>query len=198
MGSQPMRAVHPPLVKNERDLRPYSGLPASAHAGPMPAALQDSPKPPTREPTRTNRRSLRLPIGVGAAILIVAIALAVLVFRDDSRSSNALATQQLVSLQQACPQWSGSSAPSVANMPGPAACTAMTGWMGQQLQSGRMTGAMMWGSASTMRGTCRQWVASVPSAASDDAQGWCDAMVTWMGQRIGGWDNWMMNGRMMG
>jgi hypothetical protein len=76
----------------------------------------------------------------------------------------------------------------------------MADWMGQKLQSGHMTGPMMWGSATTMDSVCRQWMntESRASLSTTASPGWCDAMVSQMQQHIGNWGDWMMNGNMMG
>jgi hypothetical protein len=76
----------------------------------------------------------------------------------------------------------------------------MTDWMGQQLRNGRMTGATMWGTATTLQTTCRQWMAAGSGSTSGGpaSPAWCGQMADWMAQHVGNWGNWMMNGNMMG
>ena len=169
--------------------------------GTMTDAREERPTATQPEPKVRRRRPLMLVIGLAAAVVVAAVAVGIALARDDNSSStNAVAARQLASMQQACQRWTGSSAPALGDTSASASCAAMTDWMGQQLQGGHMTGVMMWGSATTMRDTCSQWMATGPSAtaSASSSQAWCDAMVTWMGQRIGNWDDWMMNGRMMG
>ncbi len=162
---------------------------------------------PTATPPqpRARRRSTWLAMGLVATTL-VALAVGIVVFRGNDSTSTAnaasqqLASVQLTSVQQSCQQWSGSSAPTLGNgSPSTAWCTTMTNWMGQQLHNGRMTGAMMWGSATTLQNTCQQWMAGSGSTSGGTASpAWCGQMVNWMAQHVSNWDNWMMNGNMMG
>lgn len=141
------------------------------------------------------------------ATTLVAVGVGILVFRGNDSSSTAtaasqqLASAQLASVQQSCQQWSGRSAPSLGqSSPSAAWCTTMTGWMGQQLRNGRMTGATMWGSATTLQATCQQWMAAGSGSTSGGMAfpAWCGQMADWMAQHVGNWGNWMTNGNMMG
>ena len=62
----------------------------------------------------------------------------------------------------------------------------MTDWMGQQLRSQRMTGAMMWGSAATLQATCQQWMATGSGSTSGGtpSPAWCGQMANWMAQHV--------------
>jgi hypothetical protein len=128
------------------------------------------------------------------------VAIAVALSRNNGSSTGSLTNQQLASMRLVCQQWTGGSAPSLGNGPASASCVAMTNWMAQQLRGGHMTSMMMWGSATTMRDTCRQWRSQGGSGvtSSANAQVWCDGMVAAMQQRIGDWNGWMMSGHMMG
>lgn len=164
--------------------------------------------PTATPPQRRARRSSTWLLAVGlVAILLVALGVGIVVFRgnDPSSTGNAasqqLASAQLTSVRQSCEQWSGSSAPTLGNgSPSTAWCTAMTDWMGQQLRNGRMTGATMWGTATTLQTTCRQWMAAGSGSTSGGpaSPAWCGQMADWMAQHVGNWGNWMMNGNMMG
>ena len=164
---------------------------------------------PTSTPpqSRASRRSTWL-LAVGlAAIMLVAVSVGVVVFRGNNSSSTGtaasqqLASAQLTSVQQSCQQWAGASTPTVGNgSPSSAWCTTMTDWMGQQLRNERMTGAMMWGSATTLQTTCQQWMAAGSGSTSGEtaSPAWCGQMATWMAQHVGDWGNWMTSGNMMG
>jgi hypothetical protein len=162
---------------------------------------------PTATPPQpiARRRSTWLAMGLVATTL-VALGVGIMVFRGNTSSSTAnaasqqLASAQLTSVQQSCQQWSGSSASALGQgSPSAAWCTTMTNWMGQQLRNGRMTGAMMWGSATTLQTTCQQWMAGSGSTSGGTASpAWCGQMANWMAQHVGNWGNWMMNGNMMG
>ncbi len=165
---------------------------------------------PTSTPPRLKARRQRtwlLALGL-AAIALVALGVGLLVSRGTNSPSTStaatqqLASSQLTSVQQSCQQWSGSAAPTVGNSSANAAawCTTMTGWMGQQLRNGHITGAMMWGSAATLQSTCQQWMAtgSDSTGAGTASPTWCGGMAGWMAQHVGSWGNWMMNGNMMG
>ncbi len=130
-------------------------------------------------------------IGVGIGIAVVA--------SDDDDSDNAAVSDasRIASVEQACQDWMGSYS---GTRPNTDWCTGMGSWMSDQIGSGNMRGQMMWGNPDQMRSTCRQWMSSnttsTAPAAGDD---WCDSMVTWMGDHMdGNWDDWMMNGGMMG
>ena len=156
---------------------------------------------PSRAPERIARRRwgrlLRV-TGLVAAVLGTII-IGIAVSGDKSSSSGSLTARQLASIRQTCQQWSGSSGASVDGSPTRPACGRMSDWMSQQLHGARTTAPMMWGNATTMRATCRRWMATGAAGVSDaNAQTWCDDMVTWMTQHIGNWDRWMTNGHMMG
>jgi len=78
-----------------------------------------------------------------------------------------------------------------------ASCISMSDWMTKHLSDGRLTGSMMWGSATALRSTCGQWMTTETSGTAD-GNAWCDQMVTWMTQHVGNWDQWMMSSHMMG
>jgi hypothetical protein len=139
-------------------------------------------------------------IAAGLAIAILVIVGIVVFSGSGSSSTSVLADQQLASVQHVCEQWSGSSAPMLGTSSADVACTTMTDWMTQQLRNGRMTGPMMWGSATAMGDTCRLWMGtdSRSSVSGTASRGWCDEMVGWMRQHIANWDGWMMHGNMMG
>lgn len=149
---------------------------------------------------RNVRRCRTLVIAAGLAIAVLVIVGIVVFSGSDSSSTNALADQQLASVQQVCEQWSGSSTPLLGTSSASLACISMTGWMTQQLGHGRMTGPMMWGSAMAMGDTCRVWMGtdSRSSVSAVASPGWCNEMVDWMKQHIANWDDWMMHGNMMG
>jgi hypothetical protein len=136
-----------------------------------------------------------IPIGVTVAALII---IAVIVFTSDS--AGVTAEQQLASVRQACVQWSGNSAPRLGIDSASAACTTMADWMNGQLRNGQMTGPMMWGTATTMGATCRQWMntSARTTISATASSAWCDEMIGWMEQHISNWDGWMMTGNMMG
>jgi hypothetical protein len=170
------------------------------HAETMTDTLQElsSPRPPERT-TRPRWGRLLGVTGLVAAV-VGTIIIGIAVSRDDrSSSSGALTARQLASIQQTCHQWSGSSASSAHGTTNRAACTAMSDWMTQQLRGARTTGPMMWANATTMRDTCRQWMATGTAGVSGtNAQTWCDDMVSWMTRHIGNWHRWMTNGHMTG
>jgi hypothetical protein len=162
---------------------------------------------PTSTPPqpRASRRSPWLLVVGLAAIMLVAVSVGIVVFRGNNSStgtaaSQQLASAQLTSVQQSCQQWAGSSTPTVGNgSSGSAWCTTMTDWMGQQLRSQHMTGAMMWGSATALQTTCQQWMATGSGATSGTSSpAWCGQMSTWMASHMGDWGNWMTSGNMMG
>jgi hypothetical protein len=128
-----------------------------------------------------------------AALIIVGV----IVFSSDS---SGVSEQQLASVQRVCGEWSGNSAPRLGTSSASTACSTMADWMDQQLRNGKMTGPMMWGTATTMGSTCRQWMdtGSRASISTTPSPGWCNQMVSWMEQHVGDWGNWMMNGDMMG
>jgi hypothetical protein len=144
-------------------------------------------------PVRRHALWLILILLVVAALIIVGV----IVFSSDS---SGVSEQQLASVQRVCGEWTGNSAPRLGTSSASTACSAMADWMDQQLRNGQMTGPMMWGGATTMGSTCRQWMDtdSRASISSTPSPGWCNQMVSWMEQHIGNWGNWMMNGNMMG
>jgi hypothetical protein len=131
---------------------------------------------------------------VVAALVIVGF----LIFSSDS--SGVTDQQRLASVQRVCGEWTGNSAPRLGTSSASTACALMADWMDQQLRNGDMTGPMMWGSATTMGSTCRQWMRTQSGASitTPPSLGWCNNMVNWMEQHINNWDDWMMNGNMMG
>ncbi len=168
--------------------------------------MQTIPTATPPQPRARRRGTWLLAISVMATML-VALAIGIVVFRgnDSSSTGNAasqqLASAQLTSVQQSCQQWSGSSAPTLGQgSPSAAWCTTMTDWMGQQLRNQRMTGATMWGSATTLQATCQQWMAAGSGSTSGGtaSPAWCGQMANWMAQHVSNWGNWMMNGNMMG
>jgi hypothetical protein len=168
--------------------------------------MQTIPTSTPPQPRARRRSTWLLAVGL-AAIMLVAVSVGIVVFRGNNSSSTGtaasqqLASAQLASVQQSCQQWSGSSAPALGKgSPSSAWCTTMTDWMGQQLRSQRMTGAMMWGSATTLQATCQQWMATGSGSTSGGtaSPAWCGQMANWMAQHVGDWGNWMMNGNMMG
>ncbi len=134
-------------------------------------------------------------IGLAVAVLVI---IGVIVFGSDS--SGVTAEQQLASVEHACVQWSGNSAPRLGANSASATCSTMADWMNEQLRDGHMSGPMMWGTAATMGATCRDWLNTEPrtSVSTSASSAWCHEMVGWMEQHIGNWDDWMMNGKMMG
>jgi hypothetical protein len=155
-------------------------------------ALKDSP-----DGTSPFRRHALWLILIGLVVAAVVIA-AVILFSSDS--SGVADRQQLASVQRVCGEWSGNSAPRLGTSSASATCSGMADWMDQQLRNGQMTGPTMWGSATALGSTCREWMdtdsrASISTTASP---GWCSEMVSWMKQHIGNWNGWMMHGNMMG
>ena len=145
--------------------------------------------------TTAARRRWVLPV-VAVALLAIGlgVGLAIAAGRDGSSPSQASTAVQLTNVNQACTNW-------MMNTPNPPAgtnwCAGMTTWMNQQITSGQMMGAMMWGDPDRMLSSCRAWVTSNPGSAASST--WCDEMVTWMRQHMNGdWNGWMMNGSMMG
>jgi hypothetical protein len=77
----------------------------------------------------------------------------------------------------------------------------MNGRMGRNQSGGSgMMGSMMWQDPASMQATCERWMSTNPSGVStpSDTSTWCGQMVAWMDQHMGNWDDWMMNGPMMG
>ncbi len=149
-----------------------------------------------REASAVKRHAIWLiPIALAVAVLAI---VGLIVFSSDS--SGVSDQRQLASLQRVCEQWSGTSAPMLGTSSASSACTTLTGWMNEQLQSGRMTGPMMWGTATAIGTTCRQWIGtdSRSSVSATVSPAWCDEMVGWMEHHIENWNDWMMNGSMMG
>jgi hypothetical protein len=168
--------------------------------------MQTIPTSTPPQPRASRRSTWLLAVGL-ATIMLVAVSVGIMVFRSNNSSptgtaaSQQLASAQLTSVQQSCQQWSESSGPTLGSGSSSSAwCTTMTDWMGQQLRNGRMTGAMMWGSATTLQTTCQQWMATGSGSTSGGtaSPAWCGQMADWMAQHVGNWDNWMMNGNMMG
>jgi hypothetical protein len=55
----------------------------------------------------------------------------------------------------------------------------MTGWMRDQMQTGHMTGHMMWSNPAARRATCERWMATKPAVAGISTRA-CDDMAMWM------------------
>jgi hypothetical protein len=175
------------------DLRPYHCNGPLTDDEAMAGTVSTSSGPRVRW-----RRTWVIAAGLAIAVLVI---VGIVVFSGGgSSSTSALADQQLASVQRVCEQWSGSSAPMLGTSSASLACTTMTHWMTQQLRDGRMTGPMMWGSATAMGGACRLWMDtdSRSSVSGRASPGWCNEMVDWMKQHIANWDDWMMHGNMMG
>lgn len=139
------------------------------------------------------RRRWVLPL-VAVALLAAGIAVGVALADRDSTAGASTSTQ-VANMTAACNTWmtSGAAAPGGST----AWCSDMTAWMSQRVTSGQMMGSMMWGDPDRMLSSCRSWVQS--GASGVPAVSWCDDMVTWMRQHMSGdWNNWMMNGSMMG
>jgi hypothetical protein len=138
--------------------------------------------------------------------MVVAVTVGIVVFRGSNSTSTGtavsqqLASAQLNSVQQSCEQWAASSTPAGDGAPSSAWCTTMTDWMGQQLHNERSTGAMMWGSATTLQTTCQRWMAAGSGSTSGGtpSPAWCGQMANWMAQHVGDWGNWMTSANMMG
>lgn len=105
--------------------------------------------------------------------------------------------QQVTSTQRACQQWAAGYSLSAGTAPTGGWCTAMTGWMREQLHGGHITGPMTWNDATSMRNTCRSWMAKGPPAASGVSPQACDDMVVWMAEHAGSWSSWSAAGHMM-
>jgi hypothetical protein len=164
----------------------------------MAGTVLETPDSTSSGPRVRWRRTWVIAAGLAIAVLVI---VGIVVFSGGgSSSTSALADQQLASVQRVCEQWSGSSAPMLGTSSASLACTTMTHWMTQQLRDGRMTGPMMWGSATAMGGACRLWMDtdSRSSVSGRASPGWCNEMVDWMKQHIANWDDWMMHGNMMG
>jgi hypothetical protein len=171
----------------------------------MTYTMQTIPTSNPPQPRARGRSTSLLAVGL-AAIMLVAVGVGIVLFRSNNSSStriapSQLASAQLTSVQQSCEQWVGSSASTFGNgSPSSAWCTAMTDWMGHQLRNQHMTGAMMWGNATTLQTTCQQWTAAGAGASSGGtaSPAWCGQMANWMAQHVGDWGNWMTSGNMMG
>lgn len=160
----------------------------------MTQVLQQAPPTGPSGPATSRRTRIGLVVGLAVAVVAAATTIGIVL----SRGGTPAEAQQLTSIQQACQQWSVTYTPSVGSGPTASWCTGMTDWMRQELRSGHMTGPMMWSDPSTMRATCRQWMATRPSSASGIDPQVCDQMVSWMAQHAGNWGTWMMSSRMMG
>lgn len=141
--------------------------------------------------------------GIALAVLLVAGgAWAVIANQDDDTPT--YDTSQIEWMHQGCQQWADSYQGS--NGPNTAWCTSMTDWMNGRIGpnassgNGMMMGSMVWQSPGSMQTTCEQWMATNPSGvpSGSDTTAWCGQMVDWMDQHMGGWDNWMHDGPMMG
>lgn len=159
-----------------------------------------APAEPAQE---SGRRRWLLISGVVALVLVIAGgAWAVVATQDDDVPS--YDTAQIGWMHQGCQQWADSDQDT--GGPNVEWCTSMTDWMNQRMgtsasgQNGMMMGSMMWQDPASMRATCEQWMGTNPNGvpSGTDATAWCGQMVDWMNQHMGDWDNWMMNGPMMG
>ena len=149
------------------------------------------------EPTPTDTSKKRRPWLLPVAVMVIAavgigVGVAVAANDDDDRADTDYSSQ-IANVQQACQDWMGSYS---GTRPSGDWCGDMAGWMNQQLTDGQMMGPRMWDDPDRMLDTCRQWTST--SGSTGDAPR-CDDMVAWMRGHAGGdWDNWMMNGSMMG
>ena len=147
-------------------------------------------------------RRLLLIGGIVLAVLVIAGGTWAVVAAQDNDTPSYDAVQ-IGWMHQGCQQWVDSSQGAG---PNDAWCTSMTDWMNQRLgpsasaQNGMMMGSMMWQDPASMRATCEQWIGTNPSGVpgGTDGNAWCAQMTDWMNEHMGGWDNWMHNGRMMG
>ncbi len=180
-----------PATRDTRDLWPCSEPRPGPDHGRVTDALTEAPE--RSSPGRGRPTLWFIPIGLAILVLII-----VGVIFLSGGSSGVTDQQQLASVQRACREWSGNSAASLGTSSASAACSTMADWMGQELQSGHMTGPMMWGSATTMDSVCRQWMGtdSRASVSTTSSPGWCDDMASWMEQHIG--NDSMMHSDMMG
>ena len=153
-------------------------------------AIVETHDPPAPSPATSNVWKRTAILATLAAVVAVA-ALAFALTRDDGRSGTtdqALVSQRIAATQSACQQWLGSSG-STPGTPNTGWCGAMGAWMSGQMTNGHMTSGA-WASPQSMVDACRQWsttATSTPSGA--DPTAWCQQMVTWMTQRMGGWNN---------
>jgi len=143
----------------------------------------------------TMRRRWVLPVvavvvltaGVGAGLAIAA-------GRNDSPPASADTPAQIADITQACTNWRMSTPTAATNAS--SWCADMTAWMNQEFPNSQMMGAM-WRDPDRMLATCRSWMATIPNSGASVT--WCDDMVNWMRQHMNGdWNDWMMNGSMMG
>ena len=149
------------------------------------------------------RRKWLLIGAIVVGVLVIAGIAGAVVIANDADTPD-YAAPQIGWMRQGCQQW----ADSYQGTGGPdgAWCSSMTDWMNQRMgpnasgQNGMMSGSMMWQDPASMRATCAQWMGTNPSGVPTgaDTTEWCDQMIDWMDQHMGDWDNWMMNGPMMG
>ena len=134
---------------------------------------------------------------VTAVVVLFGGVLVAIAAKDDDRSS--YDASQIGWMRDSCEQWSADYS---GNGPPGSWCGSVADWMndrlGQGSSNGMMTGQMMWQDPDSMRATCEQWVTTTPNADVSDAQSWCGQMVDGMSQQHDDWDDWMMNGPMMG
>jgi hypothetical protein len=148
----------------------------------------------TEESRPTRRATLSIVVLAALLVGIIGVALAVNGHRD------AYAAPQIGRMEQSCEQWAstaeGPSRPDVTW------CRSMASWMNAhmgQTTPGFTTGAMMWQSPDNMQQTCQEWMTeNATSSTNPAAPSWCQQMVGWMTTHMGDWDDWMMNGSMMG
>ncbi|MGE0308669.1 MAG: hypothetical protein AB7Q27_23285 [Acidimicrobiia bacterium] len=117
--------------------------------------------------------------------------------RSDTPRPAAAISSELTDIGRACTTWMNNDAhwgPTSADW-----CRSMTGWMGEQMTTGSMTGSMMWTDVDRMLSTCRAWMDSEPSTGVPAE--WCESMIGGMWPHMNGdWEGWdeRMNGPMMG
>jgi hypothetical protein len=134
-----------------------------------------------------------------AAVVVAAVALT----RTDAVPGPGTASDgaPAAQIEQACRQWISDDAAPERPRPEPGWCAGLTGWMADQMTSGRMMGPGMWRDPDAMTGTCVRAMSGSPAATGDPAR-WCRDMVAWMREHRGrwvtgddGWDGWRMGPR---
>lgn len=141
------------------------------------------------------------PLVAGTVIAVLVLtggAWAVVAGQDDD--TQPYDTAQIGLMHQGCQQWADSYQGS--GGPDGTWCRSLTDWMDQRMgpnasgQDRMMAGSMMWRDSDSMRATCVQWMGTGPSRVptGTDSTAWCEQMVGWMDEHMGGWDNWMHDG----
>jgi hypothetical protein len=138
------------------------------------------------------RRRLLLIVGGLVAAIAVTVGVGLVITDGSTDGTDATPTGQLASLERVRNQWRASIDSSA---PTASWCSAMTGWMSQQVQSRHMAGPMMWADPDQMLVTCRRWMTS---ATRDTNAAGCDQMVAWINTHTDGRRNWTMNLPMIG